>query len=76
MYSGDNCEIESQSLNQIKQIISAASIIAMVTIVVSYSLIALNDLHTILTTPGKFLPRLIKKKKLKKDDLIHFEYIP
>ena len=55
MYSGSVCEIESQTLVKIKQVISTASIVAILSIVFSYVLIALIDLHTLLTAPEKFL---------------------
>lgn len=61
MYSGDECKIESHSLKSIKRIISTTSMLAIITIVLAYSLVLLSDLHTVVTNPQKLLQRNTQK---------------
>lgn len=74
MFSGEHCELQSQSLKKVKQITSAASIIAILSIVITYAYVLLSDLHTFLTTPEKFLPHMIKKKAENLPKTVHIEY--
>ena len=76
-YSGDDCENQSKALASVKQMISAASVIAILAIVFSYLAIIANDLHTIMTNPSVFLPKRVKKKKvdLNVGEEIHYDYL-
>lgn len=76
MFSGDQCQVQSAELQQVRRMISAASVIAIVTIIITYLTIALTDLHTFLTTPEKFLPHIAKKKKSNEPKIIRYEYRP
>lgn len=68
MFLGDNCEEQSEKLKTVKQMISATSVIAIVTICVTYLIVILCDLHTLLT----------KKQKRRKINpkIIHYQYKP
>lgn len=77
MYSGDECEIESHSLKSIKKIISTTSILAIITIVLTYSLVLLSDLHTAVTNPQKLLQRnTLKPPQITQAKTIKFTYNP
>ena len=66
MYSGDNCESESNELKTIKTIISITVIIAIIIIISFYIIIALMDLTRYLCNKKSFIPVRGKKKSKKK----------
>lgn len=45
-YSGDQCEIESESLKTAKKVIQSTSIIAIITLIMFYLLFVCSDIHT------------------------------
>ena len=63
MYSGDYCEIKSESLVITQKVITSSSIIAILIISLGYISVVLSDIHTYLT---KHTFKKTKKKSFKK----------
>jgi hypothetical protein len=85
MYSGDACEIESPAMKTIKGIISTSAVIAILSIVLSYCLLVLSDLHThFFITKEKAKARAAKMRREKREAErdkqkrveIRFQYLP
>jgi hypothetical protein len=59
MYLGERCETESDELKTVKAIISTASIIAILSVVIFYCLIILMDIIKYLIENKKFRKRKV-----------------
>ena len=70
MYKGEKCEFETQEKKAIKNVVSSASIIAIVIIISFYALIIISDLMNIICKIGE--PKRKKSRSIEKK----FYYVP
>lgn len=70
MFSGINCEVQTPALLKIRQVISTASIIAIATLVLTYLIIIIMDLHSFFTNKRQ------KPKSKAKPKVVSFTYKP